>query len=1022
MLIRQWCRLAVPTRGAVSAATLYQARLVCSLALNFTLRTDQVVIFKLNGDRVNIPRPVEGNYLSFSPDGTKLAIGTWDLKISILDLKTLQVTDLAGASDPAVAQTMPSWGTNGQIAFVRVENKANAPQGGFWLSEPSRVYSVPETGGTAQPIKGADDASRFNYYPSYSPDGKWLAFTSARLDKGQQGTFANPDAKVYVVPATGGSATLLAANATGASNSWPSWSWDGTLLSFSSKPADGNWGIFYTSFDPASGQSGNAIALPGATQPGIFQHSAFWGVPIAPAPLGPYVLNLLPWLLPTLAALLIAPLFCRKTVVPPAEEPVPLPPKRVEVVRPGALPPYSVPILWEAQPTLLIGVGNSGRSILTHLKKNLLDASSGQWPKGVQLLSLATGNLRRERTAARPLIQFAGVQLADDELLDLTQDLSDWARRDLRADPSLREWFDGDKLRSAGVGSLQLAQSTGDQRTLARAGLIAHLRGQRAADEASLVDQLAQAVLNCLSDEGTLYVVIAGSTADDGGGLLLDMAYLVRRAARLAGIKTLYVTAHLATDRAISGGVNDARIFRVNSEATLRELERLQRLSQPMLQTYGVPELDGAFEAAPFDLLTLYDGQSVSGGLGLTPPNEGIYPAIADAVALGLDKAARGGAWQVVQNHQRDSLMQAQDVQQQLMIRSLGTFQYRLPFMDLLNYLRQRYSAELLTVLVMGTSDHTHRLDLSADSADFILQAGESSEQLARAFFTLTLPSAPRTALTPTWRVLTKNQENRAPEEARRAIQRDPEALELRQYLARTVERLLNGAGGDPTGDDFVTARTRQLKRTRAFLDALGAQIEQVRGMLPDYGAALDALDRCRIRLQSDLLAQAELLGANGSRSDSLYGRFAQGIDLTERRAELDKVVVRQLIWEGVANTGTEAGTVRPLADIWYDTYLFPALVEHLGRFYWEADEDGALHLTLSSVGQKVALTPDMLDAFAAALNDLSGEAGERIRNGELLAARLTDSVLSETQLDATAQTLISESGTADALRNDRQL
>jgi len=960
---------------------------------------DQVVIFKLNGERVTIPT-IQGNYLSFNPDGTKLAIGTWDLAINILDLKTMQLTPLAGASDPAVAQTMPSWGTNGQIAFVRVENKADAPEGGFWLMGASRIYSVPETGGTAQLIKGTDDPTRFNYYPSYSPDGKWLAFTSAHLDQGQQGTFANPDAKVYVVPAVGGNATLLTANATGASNSWPSWSRDGKVLSFSAKPANGNWGIFYTSFEPTSGQSGNAIALPGATQPGVFQHTAFWGVPITPTSFGPYVLNLLPWLLPTLGALLIAPFLCRPPTIDPEQDPIPLPPKRVEVVRPGALPPYSVPVLWEAQPTLLIGVGDSGRYILTHLKKNLIDASSGQWPKGVQMLSIATGNLRRKRTAARPLIEFAGVQLADAELLDLTQDLSELARRDLRTDASLREWFDGDKLRSAGVSNLQLAQSTGDQRTLARAGLIAHLRGQRAADESSLVDQLAQAVLACRSAEGTLYVVIVGSTADDGSGLLLDMAYLVRRAARLAGINSLNVTAHLATDGALSAGTNDPRILRVNSEATLRELERFQRLSQPVAQRYGVPELDGVVGAAPFDLLTLYDGQAANGGLGSMPPNEGVYPAIADAVALGLDKAARSGSWQDVQNRQRSTLIQAQAVEQQLMIRSLGTFQYRLPFMDLLGYLRQRYSAELLTVLVMGSSEGTHRLDLSADSTDFVLEAGESIAQLARDFFTLALPGAPRTALTPTWRVLTKRQEARAPDEARRALKRDPQSIELRQYLARTVERLLNGAGDNP---DYVQARTRQLKRTRAFLEALGAQIEQVRSLLPDYGAALDALDGCRTRLQGALLAQADLLGASGARVDSLYGRFAQGIDLTTRRAELDKVVVRKLIWEGT----DETGQMRALAEVWYNAYLFPTLSEHLGRFYWEANEDGVLQLTLSSVGQTVALSPDTLDTFAAALNDLSGEAGQHIREGESLAARLTDNVLAADQLDTTAQTLL---------------
>jgi hypothetical protein len=97
------------------------------------------------------------------------------------------------------------------------------------------IYTVPynlRQGGTARPVNGANDPSSLQYYPSFSADDKFIAFNRAP-GGGSSTSYDNPKAEIYVVPATGGTATRLAANdppactgisSPGITNSWPKWS------------------------------------------------------------------------------------------------------------------------------------------------------------------------------------------------------------------------------------------------------------------------------------------------------------------------------------------------------------------------------------------------------------------------------------------------------------------------------------------------------------------------------------------------------------------------------------------------------------------------------------------------------------------------------------------------------------------------------------------------------------------------------------------------------------------------------
>lgn len=94
------------------------------------------------------------------------------------------------------------------------------------------IYTVPynnRAGGTAQALTGASDGSKNEYYPAFSADDAFIAFS--RADSGS--SYSNTLAEVFVVPSGGGTATRLAANdppacsgatSPGVTNSWPKWS------------------------------------------------------------------------------------------------------------------------------------------------------------------------------------------------------------------------------------------------------------------------------------------------------------------------------------------------------------------------------------------------------------------------------------------------------------------------------------------------------------------------------------------------------------------------------------------------------------------------------------------------------------------------------------------------------------------------------------------------------------------------------------------------------------------------------
>jgi hypothetical protein len=162
---------------------------------------------KRDGDTLGAGMP------NWSHDGTQIVYVSTNASIS-------------GRFNREVANPAPVTGDPTQNATQQNSNGARAP--GL-----TNLYTVPfgnGLGGTAAPVPGAATTTAEEFYPAFSPDDRFIAFTSVPAG---QTMYANPNAELYVVATVGGTAQRLAANtpptcsgkvSPGINNHWAKWS------------------------------------------------------------------------------------------------------------------------------------------------------------------------------------------------------------------------------------------------------------------------------------------------------------------------------------------------------------------------------------------------------------------------------------------------------------------------------------------------------------------------------------------------------------------------------------------------------------------------------------------------------------------------------------------------------------------------------------------------------------------------------------------------------------------------------
>ncbi len=229
----------------------------------------------------------DGRYLAATINETSVFVMMDDLyfsqlffpatgQIAIFDRQTEKYRSLPGANLDTMVQTAPSWSPDGRaVAFsaspVQPELVRQVLEKKILNESPKQnietlnkrynarfdIYTVPfhgGEGGKAQPLKGAGGNGYSNYFPRYSPDGKWIVFTQSPT-----GLVLQPDSRLCIVPAAGGEVRYLKSNMP-VMNSWHSWSPNSRWIVFTSKAASPYTELYITHIDK-DGESSPAVRL-----------------------------------------------------------------------------------------------------------------------------------------------------------------------------------------------------------------------------------------------------------------------------------------------------------------------------------------------------------------------------------------------------------------------------------------------------------------------------------------------------------------------------------------------------------------------------------------------------------------------------------------------------------------------------------------------------------------------------------------------------------------------------------------
>ncbi len=187
------------------------------------------------------------------------------------DRKEKKFRPLPGADDPHFVQTSAFWSPDGKyLIFSRAEARDPYPQGGEkpeYANDPREpqiqydLYRIPFNegrGGKAVPVVGASGNGMSNDFPKVSPDGRWIVFV-----ENHNGLLMRPDSRLFIVPFWGGKSRLMKCNLS-LMNSWHSFSPNGRWLAFSSKGRSIYTQLMLTHID-ANGNDTPAIMVENAT-------------------------------------------------------------------------------------------------------------------------------------------------------------------------------------------------------------------------------------------------------------------------------------------------------------------------------------------------------------------------------------------------------------------------------------------------------------------------------------------------------------------------------------------------------------------------------------------------------------------------------------------------------------------------------------------------------------------------------------------------------------------------------------
>jgi hypothetical protein len=384
------------------------------------------------------------------------------------------------------------------------------------------------------------------------------------------------------------------------------------------------------------------------------------------------------------------------------------------------------------RPTLVIGLGGTGRWVLTYLKELLLQTYEGRVPSNVRLLCFdlekPAPSTRQQIVSETYRVKDVFLSVDDREIVGIGGDFYDLYLKlkgaKTKKDYPYLDWFVAEDYEGLAEGDFNTSVGGGKRRPFGRMALFLDLmqNAQVISEIKFAIQQVSEGFKQDFLAPGQfnpqsyIDVYIVGSLAGGtGSGLIMDIALLTRaiinryyynRSFKLRG----YIA--LPTAFATQAGEEEEKMdlekrreevegLYIRSFGFLRELDRWMITQQMGVKVdFGASHLKHDFtqwvyDARLFETCFLFDSNRPRNSLDRVKLEYGLYPAMADSLFLHMDQfsgQARVSA-QVNADNDAGSKMQHENVSHHF---SIGTYSYIYPVEDIIRRLSFRFILEVL--------------------------------------------------------------------------------------------------------------------------------------------------------------------------------------------------------------------------------------------------------------------------------------------------------------------------------------
>lgn len=408
----------------------------------------------------------------------------------------------------------------------------------------------------------------------------------------------------------------------------------------------------------------------------------------------------------------------------------------------------------QSEPTIIIGLGGTGRWVLTMIKKNLLEIYGGQMPRHIRLLSFDTIK-EGQSVNGRPIekVEVGGVQLASSEYIHLGGQLYNLCQQIVNAEsalPHVRSWLQAEHyLKGLPRDDFTIARGSGQRRPFGRMALFLDLQAH---SQSMVVERINQALSEVSNGSSNVtFYVVASLSGGTGSGMFIDMAHLVRVLTQ----PPVTVRGFLVLQNTF-GSVERLAHVELNTAAALRELDRFMHVFDQNYSITYSPDIPvrgktvyGANGGRLFDGCYLIDADRERNPLVAYKPKDGVYPSIADSITTLLDPGVAAEFEANLSNIANRS-SSAQLNKDAPHYSSIGTYTLVFPAEAIVTSLSYRFARELLSGwLLQIRSDNQsgivrHTLTYEGNpkrEASAFLQQPRSSDDLESSEFLRRIPT-----------------------------------------------------------------------------------------------------------------------------------------------------------------------------------------------------------------------------------------------------------------------------------------